>query len=117
MNKRMIGEIVVVVIDEIGEVTFARDPMYPLMIAVGRKETLERAFTAMIELVDLCSTFVPVSAAQFALRNALELLLRDQAFLTERLMDQVEFSDGTHEAADLGGQLNTSLKRKSKQQD
>jgi len=115
VSKRMIGDIVVVVIDEIGEVTFTRDPMFPLEITVGKKETLERAFAAIIELVDLCSTFVPVSAPQFELLKALELLLRDRSFLTERLVDQIEFSDSINEAAGTGWQSEGILHTHPKQ--
>jgi len=103
VSKRMIGEIIVVVIDEIGEVTFSRDPMFPQAINISRKETVARAFSALIELVDLCSTFVPVSAPQFELMKALELLLRDQDFLTERLVEQVEFYESVDQAAVRGG--------------
>jgi hypothetical protein len=101
----MIGDVFIVVVDEIGEVTFARDPMIPHVVEMYKKETVTRCFAAIIELVDVCSTLVPVSAAQFELQKAFELLLRDQDFLTERLFEEVEFSDSVEEAAGLVGLL------------
>lgn len=112
VSKRMIGDVVIVVIDEIGEVTFSRDPMFPLAINISRKETVERGYAAIIELVDLCSTFVPVSAAQFKLMQALELLLRDRAALQERLTDQIEFYESIDEAAGTGGTANANASHK-----
>jgi len=113
VKKRMIGDVVVVVIDNIGEVTFSRDPMFPGEVSIGKKETVERAFAAVVELVDLCGTIVPTSAAGFELQKALELLLRDFGFLAERLADQVEFSDSVSEAAGTGWQsdINAHPKR------
>lgn len=114
MGKRMIGDVVVVVIDEIGEVTFTRDPMYPQVINMTKKETTERAFAAVIELIDLCSTLVPTSKAQSYLQGALELVLASHDFLLERFTDQVEFSNSVDEAAGTGWQseLNPYVSRK-----
>lgn len=113
--KRMIGDVIVVVIDEIGEVTFSRDPMFPGDVTLSKKETVARAFAAVVELVDLCSTVVPVSSAQFELLKALELLLRDQDFLTERLSEQIEFTRSVEEAAGTGWQSEIIARRKPSQ--
>ena len=104
MNRRMIGEVITVVIDEIGECTFTRDPMFPQVIDMSKKETAARAFAAVVELIDLCSTLVPTSRAQSYLQSALELTLANYDFLLERFVDQVEFSDSINEAAGTGWQ-------------
>lgn len=114
MFKRMIGDVVVVVIDEIGEVTFTRDPMFPQVIDISKKETAARAFAALVELVELCSTLVPTSRSQSYFQSGLELLLANHNFLLERFVDQVEFSDSIGEAAETGGQseLNVHPRRR-----
>lgn len=104
MNKRMVGEVIVVVIDEIGECTFARDPMFPEVIDMSKKETAARAFAAVVEMLELCSTLVPTSRAQSYIQSALELTLANYQFLLERFVDQVEFSDSINEAAGTGWQ-------------
>lgn len=102
MSKRMVGDVVVVVIDEIGECTFSRDPMFPLEVHMGKRETVARAFAAVIELLDLCSTIVPTSTAHSHIQSGLELVLANYDFLLERFMEQVEFSDSLREAAAEG---------------
>lgn len=91
MRKNMIGEVIAVVIDEIGEVTFLRDPMFPAIVEIKDKETTERALAAVVEMLDICSVVCPVSPAQFKMLEAKEFLLRDFKFLLERLTEQVEF--------------------------
>lgn len=112
MNKRMIGDIFVVVIDEIGEVTFARDPMFPHVIEMSKKEATSRCFDAVIELLDMLSTLVPVSKAQFCILQAFELLLAERVFLQERFTEQVEFNDSLDEAAGTSGLLEGNVYRK-----
>jgi len=115
MNKRMIGDVFIVVIDEIGEVTFARDPMHPHIVELSKKESVERCFAAVIELIDVCSTLVPTSKSQFYLQSALELLLASRDFLQERFTEQVEFSDSLGEAAGTVGLLEgNTYRRRSK---
>lgn len=94
MRKNMVGEVILVVIDEIGEVTFLRDPMFPAVVEIKDKETTERALAAVVELLDIAATVLPVSPAQFKVLEAREFLLRDFRFLWERLTEQVEFSRG-----------------------
>lgn len=92
MRKTMIGDVIVVVIDEIGEVTFARDPMQPHIVEISKKETTERALAAAVELLDVVATVLPTSPAQFEVLKAKEFLLKDFKFLLDRLTEQVEFS-------------------------
>jgi len=94
MRKNMIGEVILVVIDEIGEVTFLRDPMFPSVVEIKDKETTERALAAVVEILDIAATVVPTSPAQFKVLEAREFLLRDFKFLLERLTEQVEFTRG-----------------------
>ena len=91
MRKNMVGEVVVVVIDEIGEVTFSRDPMFPAVVHIKKKETVERALQAVVELLDVVATVLPTSPAQFEVLKAQEFLLRDFPKLLDRLTEQVEF--------------------------
>jgi hypothetical protein len=93
MRKNMIGDVVVVVIDEIGEVTFLRDPMQPHIVEISKKETTERALAAVVEVLDIAATVLPVSPAQFEVLKAKEYLLKDFRWLLDRLTEQVEFSD------------------------
>jgi hypothetical protein len=93
MRKNMVGEVIAVVIDEIGEVTFLRDPMFPAVVEIKDKETTERALAAVVELLDICATVLPTSPAQFEVLKAKELLLKDFKWLLERLTEQVEFTD------------------------
>lgn len=93
MKKHMVGDVVVVVIDEIGEVTFFRDPLQPHIVEIGKKESVERAYLACVELVDFAAQIIPVSPAQYELLKALEYLQKDQKWLVDRLSEQVEFSD------------------------
>lgn len=93
MRKNMIGDVYVVVIDEIGEVSFLHDPMQPHIVEISKKETTERALAAVVEILDVAAQVIPVSAAQFKCLEAKEFLLRDFAFLLERLTEQVEFND------------------------
>lgn len=111
MNKRMIGDIFVVVIDEIGEVTFARDAMFPGVVEMSKKESTTRCFAAVAELLELCSTLVPVSKANFHILSALELLLSEWTFLQERFIEQVEFNDSLDEAAGTGRLLESNAYR------
>lgn len=92
MRKNMVGDVVVVVIDEIGEVTFMRDPMQPHIVEISKKETTERALAAVAELLDIAATVLPTSPAQFEVLKAKEFLLKDFKFLLDRLTEQVEFS-------------------------
>lgn len=94
MRKNMIGEVVAVVIDEIGEVTFLRDPMFPGVVEIKSKETAERALAAVVELLDICASVLPTSPAQFDVLKAKEYLLKDFKWLLDRLTEQVEFTDG-----------------------
>lgn len=112
MNKRMIGDVFVVVVDEIGEVTFARDPMFPHIVEISKKETIARSFDAVVELLDVCSTLVPVSKTQHLIMQALESILRERVYLQERLTEQVEFSDSLDEAADRDRLLEGNAYRK-----
>jgi len=112
MKERMIGDIFVVVIDDIGEVTFARDAMFPSVVEMSKKESASRCFAAVIELLEVCSTLVPVSAAQFAILQATELLLANRAFLQERFIEQVEFNDSLDEAAGTGRLLEGNTYRR-----
>lgn len=115
MNKHMIGDIFVVVIDEIGEVTFARAPMFPHNVEIGKKESAARCFAALVELLSLCSTLVPVSKTQFNILKATESMLAEWTFLLERFTEQVEFSDSLGEAAGSLGLLDdTTHKRPAK---
>jgi len=112
MNGRMIGDIYVVVIDQVGEVTFARSPMWPETVELSKKEASSRCFAAVIELLDLCSTLVPVSRTQFLIMQALEALLTERGFLLERFIEQVEFNDSLDEAASSDRLLEGSSYRK-----
>jgi len=112
VDKRMVGDIFVVVVDEIGEVTFARSPMFPDNVELSKKETLDRVFCALIELLDLCSTLVPTSRAQSYIQSALELTLANYDHLKERFTEQVEFIDSLGEAADSGWLLEGNTHRR-----
>jgi len=115
VHKRMIGDVVVVVIDEIGETAFFRDPMIRGTVEISKKETAERAFAAVVELVDLCSTLVPTSAAQSKLQSALELTLANYDFLLERFTEQLEFNESLGEAANMGRYAKRTRPKSSKQ--
>jgi len=112
MKERMIGDVYVVVIDEIGEVTFARDAMFPGVVEMSKKESASRCFAAIFELLEVCSTLVPVSSAQFSIIQATELLLANRAFLQERFIEQVEFNDSLDEAAGTGRLLEGNTYRR-----
>jgi len=112
MNERMVGDIYVVVIDEMGEVTFARDLMFPAVVEMSKNESASRCFAAVIELIEVCSTVVPVSPAQFHLMQALESLLAQRKFLQERFVEQVAFNDSLDEAAGSGRLLEGNTYRR-----
>ena len=92
MRKPMIGDVVIVVIDEIGEVAFMRDPMEPSVIAITKKETCQRVMAATVEMLDFIRGVLPVSVAHFKVCEAMEYLLRDHDYLLDRLTEQVEFN-------------------------
>jgi hypothetical protein len=92
MRKHMIGDTVVVVIDEIGEVTFCHECLFDRVGVCSDMETAERTMAAIVELLVTVGKVLPVSAAGFEVEKALELLLRDFEPLTNRLSEQFEFS-------------------------
>lgn len=92
MRKEMLGDTVVVVIDEIGEVTFSHEVLQAGVGHISKHETVERALAAVVELIEVAQLFLPTCAAQFELLKAKELVLRDFERLRDRLTEQAEFS-------------------------
>lgn len=88
----MIGDTTVVVIDEIGEVTFCRQVLFNTVEPCSDRETAERTMAAIIELLEVAGRVIPVSAAGFEISKAIEQALRDFKPLTDRLTEQFEFS-------------------------
>jgi hypothetical protein len=97
MQKHMVGNTFVVVIDEIGEVTFQRDVLFKHTTVVDRKETAARCMAAVVELLDVAQEFVGISAGSFEVLKARELLLRDFEKLVNRLAEQAEFNDSAQQ--------------------
>lgn len=92
MRKQMLGDTYVVVVDEIGEVTFSHEVLSAGVAHISEHETVERAMAAVVELIEVAELFLGVCAASFELRKAKELLLRDFDRLLDRLVEQSEFS-------------------------
>lgn len=93
MQKQMIGDVVVVVIDEIGEVTFLASRELPGIVGISKKETLTRVLAAIGECLHVVASALPVSAAQFEALKAHELLMQQFGPILERLTEQAEFTD------------------------
>lgn len=91
MRKQMIGDTYVVVIDEIGEVTFQHDILPARVLHISEHETAERAMAAVLELLDVCGQVVGTSAVGFEIQKAMELLSRDFEKHVDRLIEQTEF--------------------------
>lgn len=92
MKKQLVGDTFVVVIDDIGEVTFQHDILPARVMHISEHETAERAMAAVLELLDVCSQVVGISAAGFEIQKAIELVSRDFAFHVNRLAEQTEFN-------------------------
>ena len=92
MRKQMIDDTFVVVIDEIGEVTFQHDILPARVMHISEHETAERAMAAVLELLDLCNQVVGVSAAGFEIMKAIELVSRDFKGHVDRLAEQTDFN-------------------------
>lgn len=92
MNKSMVGDVVMTVIDEIGEVTFFRDPMYKDTVEIGKKETAARAIAAVVEAIEICELVVGVSRVGAKLTSAKELLLVNFEFHVNLLIEQTDFN-------------------------
>lgn len=92
MRKQMVGDTFVVVIDDIGEVTFQHDILPARVLHLSEHETAERAIAAVLELLDVCSQVVGVSAAGFEIQRAIELVSRDFKFHVDRLAEQDDFN-------------------------
>ena len=97
MRKEMIGDTFIVVIDEIGEVTFSHQVLQAGVSDISKNETTERALAAVVELIEVAELFLGVCAASFELRKAKELLLRDFAGLRDRIAEQSEFSQSVQQ--------------------
>lgn len=91
MRKNMYGDVVVCVIDEIGEVTFCEVVMHKTVGVCSDIETAERTLAAVAELLNIVASVLPVSASGFAAKQAFELLMRDFKPLADRLSEQIEF--------------------------
>lgn len=92
MSKNMVGDTFVVVIDEIGEVTFQHDILPARVMHISEHETAERALAAVLELIDVCHSIVGISATGFHLLKAQEQLLVDYKKHLDRLAEQTEFT-------------------------
>lgn len=92
MKTRMVGDVVLVVIDEIGEVTFFHDPLQPDTVEIGKKETIVRAVAAIVEVLDTVAQLLPTSKSQFYVQGALELVLANFGWFVDRLTEQTEFN-------------------------
>jgi hypothetical protein len=92
MNKNMVGDTFVVVVDEIGEVTFQHDILPARVLNISKNETAERVLAAILELIDVCHCVLGVSATGFHLQKAQEQLLRDYPKHLDRLIEQDEFT-------------------------
>lgn len=92
MRKQMVGDTFVVVIDDIGEVTFQHDILPARVLHISEHETAERAIAAVLELLDVCGQVVGVSAAGFEIQKAIELVSRDFKFHVDRLVEQDDFN-------------------------
>ena len=100
MKTHMVGDTFVVVVDEIGEVTFQHDILPARVMHISAHETAERAVAAVLELLDVCSGVLGVSAAGFEIHKAYELVYRDFAHHVKRLSEQAEFDRSAREARD-----------------
>ena len=92
MKKNMVGDTFVVVIDEIGEVTFQHEILPARIGHVSEHETAERAIAAVIELIEVAENIVGVSQVGAKLTSAKELLLVNFEFHVNRLIEQTEFN-------------------------
>jgi len=91
MKTQMVGDTFVVVVDEIGEVTFRHDILPARVMHISEHETAERALAAVLELLDVCATVVGVGATGFHIQKATEQLLKDYKPIHDRLVEQTEF--------------------------
>lgn len=92
MKKHMIGDTFVVVVDEIGEVTFEHIVLQDAVDHISENETAERAVAAVVELIEVAERVVGVSQVGAKLTSAKELLLVNFEFHVNRLIEQSEFS-------------------------
>lgn len=93
MKKQMIGDTYVVVIDEIGEVTFMHEVLPDTVQHASEHETAERAMAAVVELIEVAERICGVGQVGAKLTGAKELLLVNFEFHVNRLIEQSEFSD------------------------
>jgi len=93
MQKQMRGDTFIVVIDEIGEVTFQHDILPARVQHISEHETAERAMAAVLELIEVAENVVGVGRVGQLLTGAKELLLVNFEFHVNRLIEQSEFSD------------------------
>lgn len=97
MRKSLIGDVYVVVIDEIGEITFSHDVMEKRFEVYDNKETADRVLASLIELLDVVHHVLPTSAADFKLMQAMELIQGQFGPLRDRLVEQNEFTDSARQ--------------------
>lgn len=92
MRKLMVGDVVVVVIDEIGEVTFCDHVMNDLVGVCSDLETAERTMQAVSEMMYIAWRILPACPAGYHLLKAWEAVQADFKPLCDRLSEQYEFS-------------------------
>lgn len=92
MLKQMVGDTTVVVIDEIGEVTFCHDIMKDSILPCSDLETLERTLAAVVVMLVVAERIVGVSIAGAKIQSAKESLLANSDWHIDRLAERVEFS-------------------------
>ncbi len=91
MKKSMVGDTFVVVIDEVGEVTFQHDILPPCVAHISEHKTAERAVAAVLELIEVAEQIVGTGRVGQLLHGAKELLLVNFEFHVNRLIEQSEF--------------------------
>lgn len=93
MRKEMVGDVVIVVIDEIGELTFEVSHGPVDLVTVKDNETKERVVSALCEMLDCVWRSLPTCAAGFEAAKALDLLSRDFSRIVDRIADPVSLDD------------------------
>jgi len=97
VNKSLVGETFVVVIDEIGEITFHRDVMFKTIQYYDNKETAERVLAAVLELLEVATAVLPTCAADALIMKAMEMILAQFKPLRDRLAEQAEFTQSVQQ--------------------
>lgn len=91
MKKQMVGDVVVTVIDEIGEVTYCHDAMQKDVYCCSDRESEIRTMAAVLELIEVAEQLCGVSQVGAKLTSAKELLLVNFEWHVDRLSERNEF--------------------------